>query len=709
MKYVLISFFKRINSAILSLAFFIIPFFNLLEVNAEVITTYTINGNGVRFREGPSTVTTEIPYSGFSFPYGANLTYLGSVAAGDGCSDPWFNVSYVHEGNTHTGYVCSTFVSVSSYDNGNRVPVTEYEHYLYDKGFPASYWDGLIALHNTHPNWEFRAFHTGLDWNSVITAESDLPSSIYSAYSRVDGRPTGGNVGYRSTDPRVYNWATDTWIAIESGVWYAANAQTVAYYMDPRNFFSTDRIFMFETLSYEESYQTENVVRAILPAGDYYNLDDYASSFITAGDTYDVSPVHLASRVNLEGAYNTKSAHGQQVSCTSDVLVSNKFYGPGYWYSGIGYYNLFNINATGNDVNCTAVAWASNGYQASTGLYLGDGSYGRPWNTIHKSIMGGAQFLAEKYIGIGQNTLYSQKFDIIGPYYFNHQYMTNIQAPYSEGRKSYLGYVSANYISTINDQSVFAFDIPVYNYMPEATSLPVNANPNSYLKSLKIDGTNITGFSYDKTSYNYVVSTLTNSLKIEATPINSGATINGVGNITLPNLVNEINVIATAANGNQTTYKINVTKSDQMPISIPSVISNMRLKLVNNYVSGIAIGTNVSTLVSDAGNTSPLVSTVIKDNNGNVVTNGAIATGYTITINNTIDSNTYTITLLGDTNGDSAVSIKDLLLVQKHLLKSSTLNNAYYQGADVDKDGSVTIKDLLFIQKHLLGISSITQ
>ena len=645
------------------------------------------------------------------FSLWANITYLGSVALDKdtGCDDPWYNVSYTHEGNTHTGYVCSTFVSVASYDNGERVPVTEYEHYLNDQGFPASYWDGLIALHNIHPNWIFRAFHTGLNWNTVIAAESDIPSNIYNAYSRVDSREDAGSIGYRSTDPRVYNWATDTWIALESGVWYAANAQTVAYYMDPRNFFNTERIFMFETLSYEGSYQSEDVVKAILPTGAYYDLDNYSSSFMTAGSTYGVSPVHLAARVYQEGAYNTKSAHGQQTTCTSSSLVSSNFYGPGYVFSGSGYYNLFNINATGDDVNCTAVAWASNGYQASTGLFLGDGSYGRPLDTIHKSVMGGAEFLSSKYIGVGQDTLYTQKFDIIGPYYYNHQYMTNIQAPYTEGRKTYTGYVNAKYISSENDQSVFMFKIPVYSNMPASTSLPVNANPNSYLKSLKIDGINITGFSYDRTSYNYIVSTLTDSFNIEATPVNSGATINGIGNVTLPNLVNVVDVVVTAANGNKTTYKINVTKSDQVPISISSVISNMRLKLNNNYISGMAIGTSVSTLISDAGNTSPLVSAIVKDNNGNIVTNGTIGTGYTITINNTIDSNTYTVALRGDTNGDSLVNIKDLLLVQKHLLKSSTLANAYYQGADVDKDGSVSIKDLLFIQKHLLGVSSITQ
>ena len=33
------------------------------------------------------------------------------------------------------------------------------------------------------------------------------------------------------------------------------------------------------------------------------------------------------------------------------------------------------------------------------------------WNTLAKSILGGIDFLKSKYIGIGQNTIYLQKFD----------------------------------------------------------------------------------------------------------------------------------------------------------------------------------------------------------------------------------------------------------------------------------------------------------
>jgi beta-N-acetylglucosaminidase len=699
---------KSISTILLAVTTLIAPFFNIPNVKAEVITTYTIEGSIVNFREAPDASSAKVLGDGFYFPDGAAVTYLATAAAGNGCQDPWYNVSYVYNSNTYSGYVCSTFVNVTSYDNGNRVPTTEYEQYLKDQGFPASYWDKLSSLHSTHPNWIFKAQMTGLNWVDAIAAESNIPANIYNTYNRIDSRVTGGNVGYRSTDSSVYNWATDTWIPLESGIWYAANTETVSYYMDPRNFLDSAHVFMFESLSYQ-AYQNESVVKAILPAGSYYNLDDYATYFITAGSTYHVSPAFLAARVRQEGAYNTKSASGQQISCTSSSLVSDLFYGKGYWFSGSSYYNLFNIHATGDDVTCTAVAWASNGYNYLSGTFLGDGTYGRPWNTIPKAINGGAQFLAEGYIGVGQDTLYSQKFDIVGPYYYNRQYMTNVQAPYTEGYSAYNGYVDSSIISATADTSTFTFNIPVYNGMPESTALPVNANPNSYLKSLTIDGVPVKEFNYDTTTYNYVLPTASTSLSIKASTINSGATIDGTGNIPVLDITNKINIVVTAANGKKTTYTINVTKSDIAPISIPSVITNMKLTLSNNYINGILIGTDASEVIAKAKSTSPLVTATVTNNSGNIVTSGAVGTGFTVSIGNSQTTSTYTIIERGDTNGDAAINIKDLLIVQKHLLKSSTLSGAYHQGADIDKNGNIDIKDLLLVQKHLLGVSSITQ
>ena len=66
------------------------------------------------------------------------------------------------------------------------------------------------------------------------------------------------------------------------------------------------------------------------------------------------------------------------------------------------------------------------------------------WNSPYKAIIGGASFLGSNYIGVGQDTLYLQKWDLVGPNYANHQYMQNIQAPSTESIKTYNGYKNIN-------------------------------------------------------------------------------------------------------------------------------------------------------------------------------------------------------------------------------------------------------------------------
>ena len=77
-------------------------------------------------------------------------------------------------------------------------------------------------------------------------------------------------------------------------------------------------------------------------------------------------------------------------------------------YSGYpGYYNFFNVEA-----------YQSGSMSAiQTGLRYASqsGSYGRPWDTVEKSIIGGAQNYGDNYVKAGQNTFYLKKFNVQVP------------------------------------------------------------------------------------------------------------------------------------------------------------------------------------------------------------------------------------------------------------------------------------------------------
>lgn len=56
----------------------------------------------------------------------------------------------------------------------------------------------------------------------------------------------------------------------------------------------------------------------------------------------------------------------------------------------------------------------------------------------------------------------------------------------------------------------------------------------------------------------------------------------------------------------------------------------------------------------------------------------------------------------GDINKDGAVTVADAVLLQKHLLKVTNLDNTQYTLADINQDGEINIFDLILLRRQLL-------
>ena len=95
--------------------------------------------------------------------------------------------------------------------------------------------------------------------------------------------------------------------------------------------------------------------------------------------------------------------------------------------------------------------------------------------------------------------------------------------------------------------------------------------------------------------------------------------------------------------------------------------------------------------------------------NNKEVTSGSVGTGYKVTITVGEESKTFEVVIYGDINGDSEITVLDLLRVQKDILDISNLSGAQAKAADVSKDGKISALDLLKVQKDILGISEIKQ
>lgn len=225
-----------------------------------------------------------------------------------------------------------------------------------------------------------------------------------------------------------------TFKAKDGSTWFNAHKSVVAYYLDPRNFLNEDRVYMFETLSYN-SYQTQKTVEKVLAGTQFVKYNYKASWFYDYGKQYKISPVFLASRARQETGGGS-------------VALS------GYRIGGVYYYNPFNIGAY------------SSANPVVKGMYY---AKDQGWNTKEKAVKGGAKYLAGSYVSNKQDTLYTQKFNVANGVnsIATHQYMTNIMAPYSESLSVKNAYKSYG----ITDEQL-VFKIPVYTSMPSKTQLP---------------------------------------------------------------------------------------------------------------------------------------------------------------------------------------------------------------------------------------------
>ena len=652
---------------------FIISFM-LFSLNASAREIAVIDGTDVRFRSSMDTSTTSNIIGAYN--YGVEMDLLDASAGKNNACSKWYKVSY----NGNIGYICGEFAIIKEVpeDVINPDDYKEYSEYLVELGFPNSYITYLVKLHNSHPDWQFKPYKVDLSFDKMINLEYNGYSEGWSLFEDTNHYYDG----YKATDTWAYSYLTDVFRSnyVGGGVnrWYAPNKTMIGYYLDPRNFLNERQAFMFETLSYNPSYHTsegiEKMLKGTFMTGKADGEHTYVDAFIDAAKKYNVSPFVLVSRVI------------QEVGANGSTITSGKVKG----YEG--FYNFYNIQAYGS----------SNAETIENGLKY---AKSQGWDSHYKAIVGGASFLADSYINVGQDTLYSQKWDIVGPSYVNHQYMQNIQAPASESIKTYNGYNNAGLIN-----SSFMFVIPVFNNMPDKTNLPDRGNPNNYLKSLKINNTVLFDKTDTKTNYDLTLSGNVTTAIIEATPLNGKATINGLGTVTLEGEKQTIKIVVTAENGDTRNYTVNITrKMDNVVVEIDNVLKDIKMNYDDNYVYGYQVGTKVSDIIKSIKDKENSLVIEYTDKSGNAKNTGIIATGDILNIKVNGKEKKLTFMVYGDTNSDGLIDKLDYLQVLRYYYKYITLDDIYLKSADVNKDGKIDKLDYLAILRDYYNYSKIEQ
>ncbi|MBQ6495390.1 MAG: SH3 domain-containing protein [Bacilli bacterium] len=609
----------------------------------------------------------------------------------------------------NTGWICGYFVNTTKLSKTaqnyyyTKENLNNYYSSLKNKGFPDSYLTYLAEIHARHTNWTFEAEKINLNYNDVVNAEGIYGRNLLE----------GGafDIGYYSMDSNTYNIETNKFSYYPTEYnWYNASKEAIAYYMDPRNYLNEKYIFAFESLKYNSAHDTSTISQ-ILSAQSFWPTvykgysNNVETDIVDATKKVGISSVHIASRIK------------QEISglSTSDPRLGGTFTYNSKNYSG--YYNFFNINVYGTNKVLNGMIHAMN----------------NGWNTPYNGIYGGSLFIYNEYVGINQDTMYYEKFDIsTNNGHYDHQYMQNLAAAVQETNSAYKSYVSlGNYLN-----KSITFTIPVYNNMSNyAVTAPKLGNPNNYLKELKVNNSLVSGFKYNTYNYNVYLKSDVKSVSINATPIVSTSKVNGTGNITINSNNQTQKITITSQNGKNKTYTINFireeatiqdnnsnttsqnnnqatnneTKPEENMKPVADIMNHSGFKYNGDYLFGISVGTNVAKLISNVISYNKYVTITIKSANNNVKTEGIFKTGDTITITGSDGTKTYTAVIYGDINGDGQINKDDCLTILRQINGYTKLNGAYSTSADANKDGKIDKDDCLAILRQINGYTDLNK
>lgn len=609
---------------------------------------------------------------------------INSDKESSGICPYYYNIT---DSKGNSGYVCSYYVNTTSLSSKAKEyyksnSLDDYYNSLRSSSFPDSYLPYLAELHARHPNWKFVSESIPLTFDEVVDGENAYGRNLLQGSAFSENYYSMGINNYDILSNEFKSHATE-------GGWYDASSEAVAYYLDPRNYLNIKYIIAYELLNYNSNH-TEDGVKKIMGNNSYWNsiYSGYSgnaySDVFNATKDIGISSFHIAARIKQE-------ISGIEIS---DPRSGGSFTLDGTNYSN--YYNFFNIKVYGINKVLNGMRYAvENG-----------------WNTPYRGIYGGSKFIYDEYCGVNQDTLYYEKFDVsTSDGNYSHQYMQNLAVIAQETNRIYKSYVEN--VSDYFDKPL-EFTIPVYKDMPNyAVTAPRIGNPNNYLSDLRVNGSTVSGFSYDTYSYEVNVPYGTSSVNISASKIASSSSVSGIGDISIDTNEKKISVIVTSESGNSREYVINIKRDEiDNPDDIPSldtILNNSGIKYNNGYIFGIGEGTSVSSLIDNIKKVSSYARVNIKNSKGNNKTSGSFVTGDVVVIGNGKEEKSFSIVIYGDVNGDGVINKLDAANILSHYYSYISLTGVYKVAADVNKNGEINKLDAASILSHYYGYVRISQ
>ena len=576
------------------LAFIFIP----TNTKAEEQAGY-VNASELNVRTAPGTSSRIVGQLSYT-----DVTILGSEKDANG--DLWYKIKYA--GGEY--YVYAAYVTIKNEDAPADTNTTTADPDTQSYGtfeeqlasFPVTYQSLIKKIHKSYPNYIFEANYFDIRYDDAVYQETLNHRKLVNIYS--DG------ISWRSLDSGCYNWSTGKWNTY-SGDWTDAGIDVIEYYMDPRNFLNTNNMYIFAQQTYtgaETREGVETIVANSFLAGSYTDstgTHSYVDTIMEAAKESKVSPYVIAATIRAE-----------QPTYGDSPLIDGSY----------GYYNFFNFGASGADVVGNGISYAK----------------GQGWDTVYKSIVGGAKGYYNGYLKWGQDTYFYKDYNLPNQD-FGHQYA---QSVYDQiGNAAFL----RNAISS-DKNAVVVLRIPVYSDMPaEAPGYP---EENNHLNARYQNG-------------GTVIPRTTTTI---SEPGNSGSSNSNQADVPTPASTTDNGSSSDKVSGNTTSDAGNSSKSD-------------------NSQSGTS-----KTSSSSGGGGSG------SDSGGGGSGNSSGSDGKK---SEEAASPKYSV---GDANGDGKISALDYVTVKNHIVGTKTITDKdKLKAADANEDGKISALDYVRIKNMIMG------
>lgn len=257
--------------------------------------------------------------------------------------------------------------------------------------------------------------------HSKLVTNSEVPVTTANLNVRSEPNTTSHIYGVLSKGTPVnIIEKLDGWYKITFNTWRNAKRSDVRYYLDPENFINDEKQrFQFLDLRKPSGATAAQLNKYLNGKGV---LEGQGQAFIDAAKKHGINELYLISHALLETGNGTKAT---------------------FKYNGVTVYNVYGIAAYDSDAYNSA---AKRAYQEG-------------WTSVYKAIVGGAEFIGNKFIKAGQNTLYKMRWNpdaMVNSNKATHQYATDVAWASKQINRFYEMYKEIGISEPI-------FDIPVYN------------------------------------------------------------------------------------------------------------------------------------------------------------------------------------------------------------------------------------------------------